>query len=71
MKLIKIDDIYINVEKIIAVYPATYPDVMQTVIEIEGIGTNNHGDTPIYSQNEIRTEQPINYVIGLITAATQ
>lgn len=70
MKLIKIDNAYINIDKIITIYSATQAGVTQTVIEIEGIYmTSHYGDTPVYSQNEIRTNQPIEDIIALITNA--
>ena len=74
MKLIKIDDIYINADKIIQIYerpinPIDSDSALVTVIEFEGFGTGNtgpYGETPYYYQNEVATKEPLKEVVRLI-----
>ena len=61
MKLIKINDSYINADKIIQIYerpinPTDSDSELVTVIEFEGFGTGNtgpYGEMPYYYQNEV------------------
>lgn len=74
MKLIRIDDSYLNVDKIIQIYerpknPLNAKSEMETIIELEGFRTGNtgyNGETPYYSQNEVRTDIQLNEVIKLL-----
>lgn len=74
MKLIKIDDGYINADKIIQIYerpinPIDSDSALVTVIELEGFGTGNtgpHGELPYYYQNEVITKEPLKEVVKLI-----
>lgn len=74
MKLIKINDGYINAEKIIQIYerpinPNDSDSALVTVIELEGFGTGNtgpDGELPYYYQNEVLTKEPLKEVIKLI-----
>ena len=74
MKLIKIDDIYINADRIIQIYerrinPIDSDSALVTVIEFEGFGTGNtgpYGETPYYYQNEVATKEPLKEVVKLI-----
>lgn len=74
MKLIKIDNNYINIDKIIQVYerpknPLNTKSEMETIIELEGFRTGNtgyNGETPYYSQNEILTDIPLGDVIKIL-----
>ena len=74
MKLIKIDNIYINADKIIQIYerpinPNDSDSALVTVIELEGFGTGNtgpYGETPYYYQNEVVTKKPLKEVLKLI-----
>ena len=74
MKLIKIDDGYINADKIIQIYerpinPNDSDSALVTVIELEGFGTGNtgpYGETPYYYQNEVVTKKPLKEVLKLI-----
>ena len=70
MKLIKIDDGYINADKIIQIYerpinPNDSDSALVTVIELEGFGTGNtgpYGELPYYYQNEVVTKKPLKEV---------
>ena len=74
MKLIKIDNIYINADKIIQIYerpinPNDCDSALVTVIEFEGFGTGNtgpYGEVPYYYQNEVATKEPLKEVVKLI-----
>ena len=74
MKLIKIDNIYINADKIIQIYerpinPNDGDSALATVVEFEGFGTGNtgpYGETPYYYQNEVITKEPLQEVVKLI-----
>lgn len=74
MKLIKIDDSYINADKIIQIYerpinPNNSDSELVTVIELEGFGTGNtgpYGELPYYYQNEVVTNEPLQEVVKLI-----
>lgn len=74
MKLIKINDGYINADKIIQIYerpinPNDSDSALVTVIELEGFGTGNTGpcgELPYYYQNEVVTKEPLKEVIKLI-----
>lgn len=74
MKLIKIDNIYINADKIIQIYerpinPNDSDGALVTVIELEGFGTGNtgpYGETPYYYQNEVITKEPLQEVVKSI-----
>ena len=74
MKLIKINDGYINADKIIQIYerPINQNDSdseLVTVIELEGFGTGNtgqYGELPYYYQNEVVTKEPLKEVVKLI-----
>ena len=74
MKLTKIDNSYINVDKIIQIYerpinPNDSDSALVTVIELEGFGTGNtgpYGETPYYYQNEVVTKEPLQKVVKLI-----
>ena len=74
MKLIKINDGYINAEKIIQIYerpinPIDSDSALVTVIELEGFGTGNtgpYGELPYYYQNEVITKEPLKEVVKLI-----
>ena len=74
MKLIKIDNIYINADKIIQIYerPINTNDsdsALVTVIELEGFGIGNtgpRGELPYYSQNAVVTKKPLQEVVKLI-----
>ena len=74
MKLIKINDGYINADKIIQIYerpinPNDGDSALVTVVELEGFGTGNtgpYGETPYYYQNEVVTKEPLKEVIKLI-----
>ena len=74
MKLIKINDSYINADKIIQIYerpmnPNDSDSALVTVIELEGFGTGNtgpYGETPYYYQNEVVTKKPLKEVLKLI-----
>ena len=74
MKLIKINDGYINAEKIIQIYerpinPIDSDSALVTVIELEGFGTGNtgpYGELPYYYQNEVVTKEPLKEVVKLI-----
>ena len=71
MKLIKIDNGYINTDKIIQIYerpinPNDSDSALVTVIELEGFGTGNtgpYGEMPYYYQNEVVTKKPLQEVI--------
>ena len=70
MKLIKIDNGYINADKIIQIYerpinPNDSDSALVTVIELEGFGTGNtcpYGELPYYYQNEVVTKKPLKEV---------
>ena len=74
MKLIKINDNYINADKIIQIYerpinPNDGDSALVTVIEFEGFGTGDtgpYGETPYYYQNEVSTKEPLKEVVKLI-----
>ena len=74
MKLIKIDNGYINADKIIQIYerpinPNDSDGALVTVIELEGFGTGNtgpYGELPYYYQNEVVTKKPLKEVIKSI-----
>ena len=74
MRLIKINDSYINADKIIQIYerpinPNDSCSALVTVVELEGFGTGNtgpYGETPYYYQNEVVTKQPLKEVLKLI-----
>ena len=74
MKLIKIDDGYINADKIIQIYerpinPNDSDSALVTVIELEGFGTGNtgpYGELPYYYQNEVVTKEQLQKVVKLI-----
>ena len=74
MRLIKINDSYINADKIIQIYerpinPIDNDSALVTVIEFEGFGTGNtgpYGETPYYYQNEVVTKAPLKEVVKLI-----
>lgn len=74
MKLIKIDNNYINIDKIIQVYerpknPLKSITEMETIIELEGFQTGNtgyNGETPYYTQNEVLTDISLNDVIKIL-----
>ena len=74
MKLIKIDDGYINADKIIQIYerpinPNDSDSALVTVIELEGFGTGNtgpYGELPYYYQNEVVVKKPLQEVIKSI-----
>ena len=74
MKLIKINDNYINADKIIQIYerpmnPNDSDSALVTVIELEGFGTGNtgpYGETPYYYQNEVITKEPLQEVVKSI-----
>ncbi|NQP30716.1 hypothetical protein HO924_00570 [Streptococcus suis] len=74
MRLIKINDIYINADKIIQIYerpinPNDSDGALVTVVELEGFGTGNtgpYGETPYYYQNEVVTKKPLKEVLKLI-----
>lgn len=74
MKLIKINDGYINADKIIQIYerpinPNDSDSALVTVIELEGFGTGNtgpSGELPYYYQNEVVTNKQLKEVIKLI-----
>ena len=74
MKLIKINDSYINADKIIQIYerpmnPNDSDGALVTVVELEGFGTGNtgpYGETPYYYQNEVATKKPLKEVLKLI-----
>jgi hypothetical protein len=75
MKLIKIDNGYINTDKIIQIYerpinPNDSGSALVTVVELEGFGTGNtgpYGETPYYYQNEVVTKEPLKEVLELLT----
>ena len=79
MKLIKINDGYINADKIIQIYerpinPNDSDSALVTVIELEGFGTGNtgpYGELPYYYQNEVVTKEPLKEVIKLIYCLTE
>lgn len=70
MKLIKINDGYINADKIIQIYerpinPNNSDSALVTVIEIEGFGTGNtgpYGELPYYYQNEEEVKNIISQI---------
>ena len=74
MKLIKINDSYINADKIIQIYerpmnPNDSDSALVTVVELEGFGTGNTGpcgETPYYYQNEVVTKKQLKEVLKLI-----
>lgn len=72
IKMIKIEDTFINLDKVIQIYeaPASPTDKrLVTVIEFEGFQTGNtgyNGETPYYTQNQIRTRVPINKIIDKV-----
>ena len=74
MRLIKINDGYINADKIIQIYerpinPNDSDSALVTVVELEGFGTGNtgpYGETPYYYQNEVVTKKPLKEVLKLI-----
>ncbi len=74
MKLIKINDGYINSDKIIQIYerpinPNDSDSALVTVIELEGFRTGNtgpYGELPYYYQNEVVTNEPLKEVVKLI-----
>ena len=74
MRLIKIDDSYINADKIIQIYerpinPIDSDSALVTAIELEGFGTGNtgpYGELPYYYQNEVVTNEPLQKVVKLI-----
>lgn len=74
MRLIKINDSYINADKIIQIYerpinPNDSDGALVTVLELEGFGTGNtgpYGETPYYYQNEVVTKKPLKEVLELI-----
>ena len=74
MKLIKINDSYINADKIIQIYerpmnPNDSDGALVTVIELEGFGTGNtgpYGELPYYYQNEVVAKEPLQEVIKSI-----
>lgn len=74
MKLIKINDRYINADKIIQIYerpinPNDSDSALVTVIELEGLGTGNtgsYGELPYYYQNEVVIKEPLKEVVKLI-----
>ena len=74
MRLIKINDSYINADKIIQIYerpmnPNDSDGALVTVVEFEGFGTGNtgpYGETPYYYQNEVATKKPLKEVLELI-----
>ena len=74
MNLIKINDGYINADKIIQIYerpinPNDSDSALVTVIELEGFGTGNTGpcgELPYYYQNEVVTKKPLQEVIKSI-----
>ncbi len=74
MNLIKIDDRYINADKIIQIYerpinPNDSDSALVTVIELEGFGTGNtgpRGELPYYYQNEVVARKPLQEVIKSI-----
>ena len=74
MKLIKINDSYINADKIIQLYerpinPNDRDSALVTVVELEGFGTGNtgpNGETPYYYKNEVVTKKPLQRVVKLI-----
>ena len=78
MRLIKINDSYINADKIIQIYerpmnPNDSDSALVTVVEFEGFGTGNtgpYGETPYYYQNEVVTKEPLKEVFELIYRAT-
>ena len=73
-RLIKINDGYINSDKIIQIYerpinPNDSDSALVTVIELEGFGTGNagpYGEWPYYYQNEVVTKEPLQEVVKLI-----
>lgn len=74
MKLIKINDGYINADKIIQIYerpinPNDSDSALVTVVELEGFGPGNtgpYGELPYYYQNAVVTNEPLEEVIKLI-----
>lgn len=74
MRLIKLNDSYINADKIIQIYerpinPNNSDSALVTVVELEGFGTGNtgpYGESPYYYQNEVVTKKPLKEVIKLI-----
>ncbi len=74
MKLIKINDGYINADKIIQIYerqlnPNDSDSALVTVIEFEGFGTGNtgpYGELPYYYQNEVVTKEPLADIILIL-----
>lgn len=74
MKLIKINDGYINADKIIQIYerpinPNDSDSALVTVIELEGFRTGNtgpNGELPYCYRNEVITKKPLKEVIKLI-----
>lgn len=74
MKLIKINDRYINADKIIQIYerpinPNDSDSALVTVIELEGFGKGNtgpYGELPYYYQNEVVIKEPLKEVVKLI-----
>ncbi len=74
MKLIKINDSYINADKIIQIYerpinPIDSDSALVTVVELEGFGTGNtgpYGETPYYYKDEVVTKTPLKEVVKLI-----
>ncbi|HFU4238482.1 TPA: hypothetical protein ACGO9C_001314 [Streptococcus suis] len=77
IKLIKVEDNFINLNKIIQIYEAPeYPNSerLVTVIEFEGIQTGNtglNGETPYYSQNQVRTRLSMDKVLDKISMINQ
>ncbi|HEM3856007.1 TPA: hypothetical protein U1U77_001877 [Streptococcus suis] len=73
IKLIKVEDNFINLDKIIQIYETReHPssERLVTVIEIEGIQTGNtgpNGETPYYSQNQVRTRLSMDKVLDKIS----
>ena len=74
IKLIKVEDNFINLDKIIQIYerpmnPNDSDGTLVTVVEFEGFGTGNtgpYGETPYYYQNEVVTKKPLKEVLKLI-----
>ena len=71
MELIKINESYINADKIIQIYerpmnPNDSDGTLVTVVELEGFGTGNtgpYGELPYYYQNEVVTKEPLQEVL--------
>lgn len=71
MKLIKINDSYINADKIIQIYerpinPIDSDSALVTVIEFETGNTGPYGELPYYYKDEVVTKEPLKEVVKLI-----